>query len=720
MRLVAVYFPKGVLPHLFGEDHEAFVINFGGNYNYSGSLEIDTLTFNRQVNSQFIENFYGNNIALVSAIVGANGSGKTSILRKLLREELVPRPANRNCVFIYEKEEIAYLLNETGCNISVDGSFVLVKKENYETIVNEKLLYYSPNLDYDLQDINSPISLVSYHKNNLSLYNLNGIRRHLFFLKNKSLIDLLRENYYDFPFYEKLEFKAKLLYKSDFEKVYIQATLGNKLYRIRNRLLDEVRQNEQLENGSSINLTKEDIEEIFDRNETIQDQLKALWKTYKNKDRTQYVNENINFLKDVEVNMLSYLVIHDTFSLNGDYGSYDFDKILKADSFIEKLTHYFNKYFIQSSKTFYGIIKSKLDITLDNLDSIANEVKKLGESNSSFAGVTFKDKAKVLIRKINIFKSIKEFYFQLIELYKENEKSQVEGGFFIDLSITSFKKIDSFFDSYEKLISHLKFDDLDSILEIKSEKKLSTGEKSLIDLFSSLYDYLKRYDKPHMYSENYILLLDEPEQGYHPLWKKKLVLALSSSLQPLFSVNKKVKSIQVIFTTHDPLTLSDIPQSNIVYLNKNEEGQTFIATNNVQSFGANVHDLLANSFFLKGGFMGEFAKGKIQEVLDNLNFIILRLEILELNRHGDKHNKDLLKSKVEQYKNLEGNFVSREKPYLKSVIDIIDEPILRFKMKEMFFQAFPEYIDKDEAIKRVKRILGNAGLNIDDLNEESL
>ena len=390
MRLVAVYFPKGVLPHLFGEDHEAFVINFGGNYNYSGSLEIDTLTFNRQVNSQFIENFYGNNIALVSAIVGANGSGKTSILRKLLREELVPRPANRNCVFIYEKEEIAYLLNETGCNISVDGSFVLVKKENYETIVNEKLLYYSPNLDYDLQDINSPISLVSYHKNNLSLYNLNGIRRHLFFLKNKSLIDLLRENYYDFPFYEKLEFKAKLLYKSDFEKVYIQATLGNKLYRIRNRLLDEVRQNEQLENGSSINLTKEDIEEIFDRNETIQDQLKALWKTYKNKDRTQYVNENINFLKDVEVNMLSYLVIHDTFSLNGDYGSYDFDKILKADSFIEKLTHYFNKYFIQSSKTFYGIIKSKLDITLDNLDSIANEVKKLGESNSSFAGVTFK------------------------------------------------------------------------------------------------------------------------------------------------------------------------------------------------------------------------------------------------------------------------------------------------------------------------------------------
>ena len=720
MRLVAVYFPKGVLPHLFGEDHEAFVINFGGNYNYSGSLEIDTLTFNRQVNSQFIENFYGNNIALVSAIVGANGSGKTSILRKLLREELVPRPANRNCVFIYEKEEIAYLLNETGCNISVDGSFVLVKKENYETIVNEKLLYYSPNLDYDLQDINSPISLVSYHKNNLSLYNLNGIRRHLFFLKNKSLIDLLRENSYDFPFYEKLEFKAKLLYKSDFEKVYIQATLGNKLYRIRNRLLDEVRQNEQLENGSSINLTKEDIEEIFDRNETIQDQLKALWKTYKNKDRTQYVNENINFLKDVEVNMLSYLVIHDTFSLNGDYGSYDFDKILKADSFIEKLTHYFNKYFIQSSKTFYGIIKSKLDITLDNLDSIANEVKKLGESNSSFAGVTFKDKAKVLIRKINIFKSIKEFYFQLIELYKENEKSQVEGGFFIDLSITSFKKIDSFFDSYEKLISHLKFDDLDSILEIKSEKKLSTGEKSLIDLFSSLYDYLKRYDKPHMYSENYILLLDEPEQGYHPLWKKKLVLALSSSLQPLFSVNKKVKSIQVIFTTHDPLTLSDIPQSNIVYLNKNEEGQTFIATNNVQSFGANVHDLLANSFFLKGGFMGEFAKGKIQEVLDNLNFIILRLEILELNRHGDKHNKDLLKSKVEQYKNLEGNFVSREKPYLKSVIDIIDEPILRFKMKEMFFQAFPEYIDKDEAIKRVKRILGNAGLNIDDLNEESL
>jgi hypothetical protein len=116
--------------------------------------------------------------------------------------------------------------------------------------------------------------------------------------------------------------------------------------------------------------------------------------------------------------------------------------------------------------------------------------------------------------------------------------------------------------------------------------------------------------------------------------------------------------------------------------------------------------------------MGNFAKNKIQEVLDNLNFLILTIEIKELRKNLTDANSRISIIKKTELTKLKGKFITKEKQYLKNIIEIIDEPILKFKIKEMFFQAFPGEIDKDEAIRRAKRILGNAGLNINDLDQE--
>ncbi|MEA2027977.1 MAG: hypothetical protein U9N49_03255 [Campylobacterota bacterium] len=35
-----------------------------------------------------------------------------------------------------------------------------------------------------------------------------------------------------------------------------------------------------------------------------------------------------------------------------------------------------------------------------------------------------------------------------------------------------------------------------------------------------------------------------------------------------------------------------------------------------QTFGANIHTLLSDSFFMSGGLMGEFAKGEINEIIN--------------------------------------------------------------------------------------------------------
>lgn len=250
--------------------------------------------------------------------------------------------------------------------------------------------------------------------------------------------------------------------------------------------------------------------------------------------------------------------------------------------------------------------------------------------------------------------------------------------------------------------------------------QLSSGEKQQIYSIHSIIYHLKNIDSVHksvdkkLKYNSVFLILDEIELYYHPEAQKKTIDRLLYVLEK--SKLKYVKHLNIMFLTHSPFILSDIPSEFTLKL---KEGKIFTSQNKHKTFAANITDLLTDSFFLENGLMGDFAKEKIQQVLDNLNFIILREEIKELRINSENINKDLIKGKQEQFNNLEGKFAFREKTYLKAVIDIIDEPILRYKIDELFHQAFPDEIDKNEAIRRVKRILGNAGLNIEDLNQDS-
>jgi len=664
MKMAAIYIPKYLLTHIFGE-HEGITINLGGKYFY----DIDSKgIISRKVNHNYISEFW-NEVSLVSAIVGSNGSGKTSILRLLIRE-FKANPTPRQCVLLYEdNSNNTYVLNE----IELKLEFSFKHKQINLTDLKENILYYSPNLDYDLQDIHSSISLINYHNSDLQKYYLGNIRRHLFFLKNNELIDLLKENYKDFPSYERLTFKAKILYKSDFEKFYIQTTLGNKLYKIRNLLLNKVKRSGE----NFIRLNEEDVEDIFDNNKTIQDQLKALWSIYKveEENKAQYLHDGNDFYKNVEVTILSYLVLADTFSLDGDYGSYLFSKILKAKSFEEKLSHFLNKFIIQASKSFYDSLPN-ISINVRNLKEIKIQANEFQNFKTLHKRI---DKTKNIIKQIEIIGSVYKFYKTLVSFSENSYCSKINGGFEFDIKNTDIILFNKLLNSYEYMLSHIRVDDLNSVLEITPNKKLSTGEKSLVDMYASIYDYLKRWNgKEHMYSENCILLLDEPEQGYHPLWKKKFIQAITTTLPELFKINPVVKNLQIIFTTHDPLTLSDIPNNNIIYLEKVKKDNTRVTKvlnkkeqTSKKSFGANINDLLSDSFFIEDSLMGDFAKEKIEETIKWIN----KTKLHPNDIPEDKYN------------------------YYKQIISIIDESIIRRKLSEMFEEL--KRIDNNEFKKEM-------------------
>jgi len=78
---------------------------------------------------------------------------------------------------------------------------------------------------------------------------------------------------------------------------------------------------------------------------------------------------------------------------------------------------------------------------------------------------------------------------------------------------------------------------------------------------------------------------------------------------------KYIRNINVILVTHSPFVLSDIPKTNVLFL---KDGRPNYGMQ-MNTFGANIHHLLKNGFFLPGLPMGEFAHRKIDVIFAKLN-----------------------------------------------------------------------------------------------------
>lgn len=149
---------------------------------------------------------------------------------------------------------------------------------------------------------------------------------------------------------------------------------------------------------------------------------------------------------------------------------------------------------------------------------------------------------------------------------------------------------------------------------------LSSGERQiaytlgnvlyhLINLNSTLHDV--SIEKEHLSFLKYhhvCMLMDEVELYYHPDLQRKFVKLLLDSITSVPLDN--IYNINITLVTHSPFVLSDIPQSNILCLQKGES-----ESRQGQTFGANIVDLLNESFFLQGT-IGDIAQSCINEVVE--------------------------------------------------------------------------------------------------------
>ncbi len=144
-------------------------------------------------------------------------------------------------------------------------------------------------------------------------------------------------------------------------------------------------------------------------------------------------------------------------------------------------------------------------------------------------------------------------------------------------------------------------------------ESLSSGEKQMINTFGTVVyqvHNLNSIDNDKIQYHNVNLIFDEIELYFHPNYQRKLIANL---LKILASMKLGlIKNINILISTHSPFILSDIPKVNILYL---ENGLDVSDKIKVNPLGANVNDILHQSFFLKDGFMGEYVTKKIKAII---------------------------------------------------------------------------------------------------------
>ena len=219
---------------------------------------------------------------------------------------------------------------------------------------------------------------------------------------------------------------------------------------------------------------------------------------------------------------------------------------------------------------------------------------------------------------------------------------------------------------------------------------LSAGEQAFIDLFARIYSGLQsvnirkdilqdkyEVEKPFIY-----ILIDEGELGFHLRWQRDYVSDLCKFLPKIFELSDLECKFQVIFSTHSPISLSDMPHSHVIYLTKDRPTGKISTDESFESltFGANIQSLMAHSFFLEKGAVGEFAKHQIQKLINTLQV----------------------------GKNFKAEEVFDESPMeLKKRTEMIGEPFLRDKLMEMLF-ANPQFGDqlRIEALEEELKLKG--------------
>ncbi|ELA6983242.1 AAA family ATPase [Vibrio parahaemolyticus] len=547
------------IAHIYIEEHKAIkALNIPINGNFECSYNNKKLILKK---SELDLSDYYRNID-ISAIIGKNGTGKTTIL-DFLETLILPSDSNGIIVFYCESKYRFFICNINRCEIE---SVEIISSNNdipvsYEHISNSA--YFIKKNKINLVNINN----IPSEQAGLTLKG-NRTNPHIINLSLKSYIknqSKIREYFSKLLTY----FKKYYEYEPFQEKIYFELKIGQSPVRIFNRVNYFLSERE-----SGIDVSKEWLRNV---------NVRQLFK-----DSTPF-NNLIGFNA---LSILSHL------SKSADERPENQDVIL----------YYFIRIFL--------IIKEENDMAYHN---ILRETVRSLDFRENWSEI-------IINQKINPPREMDELYniIDFKNLRKKLEliieKLTVLSGLMVDhgLEYSEFKQNTFELDDYNLIndISNI-LDDLPTDLSSNVRmgwRGISTGELAFSHIFSETFHY---FNDLSSYNENNIIIIDEVDLYLHPEWQREFIykyLVLISHCQQI----NNIASPQVILTTHSPIITGDFLPKDIVSLYKeiDEYDNENIVIKPSLGFGTSISDLYLTGMHLRAVF-GEHSKAYIDLILEH-------------------------------------------------------------------------------------------------------
>lgn len=256
-------------------------------------------------------------------------------------------------------------------------------------------------------------------------------------------------------------------------------------------------------------------------------------------------------------------------------------------------------------------------------ERIWNGVEQLVDKWKS--GLSIDDIQETLTQAFPGNKKEKAFFLHLGELIKAQE--DVAEDTQNQLTIDIREKCDEVLDLID---AHKSLALETPLFRVEFGPRISSGEMAYLTMFGRAYSILshKELRSGHLIKKDFLFFLDEIETALHPRWQREIVW----NWLWFFETFAKDKSVHLIFASHSPLLLSDVPASNVIFLERKSiadgrevEPMTVVcAPGRVikksldvsDTFFANIQDLYALPFVLKNGVVGKRAEMLLREALN--------------------------------------------------------------------------------------------------------
>ena len=669
----------------------------------NGNIHIEEMRLHEDVlyNDYFVGNKSNPTIS-VSAIVGENGAGKSSIIEFYIRMinnfaaatigEYEVNPGAQHLHFIDGiRGELYYMINTTPYKLKIENRNVALSSYSQRAkMVDRPIVVYIP---YNTEDIfNNELSVNPYEEN--ELYPIEAYRSKK--IRNRQVQNNLAELYKHFFYTFVSNFSSYAYNTNDFanecnsdryEELIRKSKKKRYTIEQKNWLNGIFHKNDGYQTPIVLApFRNEGNIDINTENLLARERLLSLIIAPNSEFRT--INGHLNItgfklnLKNKKYD-ITYLKQNIGFSRLQQKGYDDFrESIIKywSDCISIDLLQYRNRKFYDEA---IGYLVCK---TL----KISKTYRQYNKFYRDHYGISFKINHDVLydlikrlyLDKSHITKKIRQILGYIVYgIYDDitNENSIIDIAKIQTKNVFSQKS--SFIYSIDDLVPPPIFDvniclrNNETGDDVQFET-LSSGERQQVYSISSLLYHLSNINSvwfdtngQRVVYDHLNVILEEIELYFHPELQRTYLKRLFDGIKQVDIPN--IKSLNICFVTHSPFVLSDIPARNILALKKDTRDTEKIS---LSTFGANIHEMLKNSFFLKNGSIGDYASWVITQIIESLQNVADKKEII--NTDVELHNKIML----------------------------IDEPIIRNVLLREYHKFYPSN-SKEQEIAELKKKL---------------